>query len=269
MESTSEEGMRLSYPSVLAGGSKRPNYPSQDLQQTEGQHIEDYLDQSLHATNYTQQKSDMNIVQSVLKAPQHCRTPSDEQETCISDRTVDVACGALDHLLSISAESQNRGDSQTLYIPARPQLHTHIPGSNQDLNATLAQFRTKFQQVFGFVQTPLNKVQGRAADLVQELYRRQSETMRQGRYAAWMMIDVQNIIEAIVGIGWTGRNSGPSTLTGLRANLRFLSLPCTKCGPLRTTHEPCLLLVCMHASQVRSISARTPRAPPTPIRSLL
>ncbi|PVH67523.1 hypothetical protein DL98DRAFT_543069 [Cadophora sp. DSE1049] len=265
MESTSEESMRLRHPSV----PKRPNYPSQDLQQTEGQHIEVYLDQSLHATNYTQQKSDMNIVQSGLKAPQQCRTPSDEQETCISDRTVDVARGALDHLLSISPESQNIGDSQTLYIPARPQLHTHIPGSNQDLNATLAQFRTKFQQFFEFVQTPLNKVQDRAADLEQELYRRQGETMR--RCAAWMMIDAQNIIEAIAGIGWTGRNSGPSTLTGLRANIRFLhflSLRCTK-AQNAVPHGPLTNRASSWSACKPSISARTPRALRTPIRSLL
>jgi hypothetical protein len=126
-----------------------------------------------------------------LKTPQQRRTPSDGQEsgrpilaTTTSDRTVDVARGALDHLLSVSPGTQNEGDSQTLCIPARSQLHTHIPGSAQDLNATLAQFRTHFQQVFKFVQAPLNKLQDRATGLEQELYRRQSETMRLGRYAA-------------------------------------------------------------------------------------
>lgn len=121
--------------------------------------------------------------------------------TTASDRTVDIARGALDHLLSISPEIQSEGDSQSLCcIPARPQLHTHIPSSTQDLNAALAQFRTHFQQVFEFVQTPLNKLQDRTTDLEQELYRRRSEALRQGRYAAWMMSDIENILEAIEGI---------------------------------------------------------------------
>jgi hypothetical protein len=120
--------------------------------------------------------------------------------SCISDRTVDVARGALDHLLSISPDSQNGGDSQTICIPARPQIHTHMPAPTQDLNATLAQFRASFQQVFEFVQAALHNLQDRATGLEQELYRRRSETMRLGRYAAWMMIDIENIIEAVAGI---------------------------------------------------------------------
>lgn len=151
MESTSEEGITIMYPSDAVRGSRRPDYPSQV--QTERQN--DCLGaQSLHTTSDTQ-KSDINIVRPVLKAPQQCRTPSDKQESgqpmltpTASDRTVDVARGALDHLLSISPEVQSEGDSQSLCcIPARPQLHTHVPGSTQDLNATLAQFRTHFQQV--------------------------------------------------------------------------------------------------------------------------
>jgi hypothetical protein len=215
MESTSEEGIRISAPSALAAGSKRPCYPSKDLQQTEGQHIGDRLGQSLQTTNYTPQQSDINTVRSVSKAPRQRRIPSDEQEsgqpmlmtttpatveTCIGNRIVDVARGALDHVLSISPDSQNGGDSQTICIPARPQMHTHMPAPTQDLNATLAQFRASFQQVFEFVQAPLNNLQDRATGLEQELYRRQSETMRLGRYAAWMMIDIENIIEAIAGI---------------------------------------------------------------------
>lgn len=204
MESTSEDGITINYPSDAVRGSRRPDYPSRV--QTEGQN--DCLGaQSLHTTSDTQ-KSNINIVRPVLKAPQQRRTPSDEQEsgqpmltTTASDRTVDVARGALDHLLSISPEIQSEGDSHSLCcIPARPQLHTPIPGSSQDLNATLAQFRTHFQQAFEFVHAPLNKLQDRTRDLEQELYRRQSEVMRLGRYAAWMMIDIENILEAIEGI---------------------------------------------------------------------
>jgi hypothetical protein len=198
MESTSEEGITIIYPSDAVRGSRRLDYPSQV--QTERRN--DCLGaQSLHTTSDTQ-KSDINIVRSVLKAPQQCRTPSDKQESGQPMlTTVDVARGALDHLLSISPEIQSEGDSQSLCcIPARPQLHTHVPGSTQDLNATLAQFRTHFQQVFEFIQAPLNKLQDRTTDLEQELHRRRSEVMRLGRYAAWMMIDIENILEAIEGI---------------------------------------------------------------------
>ena len=144
MESTSEEGITIIYPSDAVRGSRRPDYPSQV--QTERQN-DCFGAQSLNTTSDIQtQKSDINIVRPVLKAPQQRRTPSDEQEsgqpmltTTASDRTVDVARGALDHLLSISPEIQSEGDSQSLCcIPTRPQLHTHIPGSTQDLNATLA-----------------------------------------------------------------------------------------------------------------------------------
>jgi hypothetical protein len=202
MEAMSEEVIAITYPSVATGDSNRPDYPSQE--QTGGQH--DCLAQSVHTTNYTPQSA-INVVRPILQAPQQRRTPRDGQEsarpiltTTTSDRTVDVARGALDHLLSFSPGSHNEGDSQTFCIPARPQLHTHIPGSAQDLNATLAQFRTHFQQVFEFVQAPLNKLQGRATGLEQELYRRQSETMRLGRYAAWMIMDVENIIDAVAEI---------------------------------------------------------------------
>jgi hypothetical protein len=193
MVSTSEEGIRISYPSVSTGGSKKPDYPSQDLKQIKGQHIGDYLGQSLYTTHYTQQQSDINIVRSVLKAPRQRRTSSDEQEsgqpvltttTPATVETVGIARGALDHLLSISPESQNGDNSQTICIPARPQLHNHIPGSTRDIHTTLAQFRTHFQQVFEFVQAPLNKLQDRATGLEQELSRRRSKTMRQGRYTA-------------------------------------------------------------------------------------
>lgn len=213
MESTSEESSRISNPSVLAEGSKTPGYQSQYLQQTKGQHIEDCLGQSLHTRNYTQ--SDINTVQSVPKAPRQRRTPSNEQEfsqpmlttttpttaeNCLRDRTVDLARSALGHLLSISPDSQNGGDSQTICIPTRPMMYTQIPSPTQDLNLAPTQFRTNFQQVFEFVQAPLNKLQDRATGLEQELYRRRSETMRLTRYATWMMIDVENIIEAISGI---------------------------------------------------------------------
>ncbi|PVH68491.1 hypothetical protein DL98DRAFT_542362 [Cadophora sp. DSE1049] len=201
METTSEEGIRISAPLVFA---------------TRGQHIGDRLGQSLQTTNYTPQQSDVNTVRSVSKAPRQRRIPGDEQsgqpmlmmttpatvETCIGNRIVivDVTRGALDHVLSTSPDSQNGGDSQTICIPARPQMHTHMPAPTQDLNTTLAQFRANFQQVFEFVQAPLNNLQDRATGLEQELYRRQSETMRLGRYATWMMIDIENIIEAIASI---------------------------------------------------------------------
>ncbi|KAH6667429.1 hypothetical protein B0J14DRAFT_676430 [Halenospora varia] len=193
--------------------SETPVYQSQYLQQTKGQHIEDSLGQSLHTRNYTQ--SDINTVQPVPKAPQQHRTPSNEPEfsqpmlttttpatakNYLRDRTVDLARGALGHLLSISPDSQYGGDSQTNCIPARPMMYTQIPSPTQDLNATLAQFRTSFQQVFEFVQMPLNKLQDRATSLEQELYRRRSETMILGRYTAWMMIDIESILETIAGI---------------------------------------------------------------------
>ncbi|KAH6668492.1 hypothetical protein B0J14DRAFT_166923 [Halenospora varia] len=211
MESTSDESSRIS--NVFAEGSETPVYQSQYLQQTKGQHIEDSLGQSLHTRNYTQ--SDINTVQPVPKAPQQHRTPSNEPEfsqpmlttttpatakNYLRDRTVDLARGALGHLLSISPDSQYGGDSQTNCIPARPMMYTQIPSPTQDLNATLAQFRTSFQQVFEFVQMPLNKLQDRATSLEQELYRRRSETMRLGRYTAWMMIDIESILETIAGI---------------------------------------------------------------------
>ena len=218
MEAISEEVIAITYPSVATGDSNRSEYSSQE--QTGGQH-----DCLAHTTNYTPQSAINNVVRPVLKAPQQRRTPSDGRESgrpistmTTSDRTVHVARGALDHLLSVSPESRNEGDSQTLCIPARPQLHTHIPGSTQDLNATLAQFRTHFQQVFEFVQAPLNKVQDRATGLEQELYR--SETMRLGRYAAWMMMDVENRSSCGDRSGYYGKNCWSKSQRQLKSVLR-------------------------------------------------
>ncbi|KAL5350947.1 hypothetical protein ACLOAV_004520 [Pseudogymnoascus australis] len=115
-------------------------------------------------------------------------------ETCISDRTVSGASGARDGLLSISSGSENEEGSQTSSISTMPQTPPRVPAPTQDLSATLA------QQVFELVQTSLVKDQVRAEVLQQELNRRQSETMRLGRYAACMMIDIKHITEAIAGI---------------------------------------------------------------------
>ena len=66
-------------------------------------------------------------------------------ENYLRDRTVDLARGALGHLLSISPDSQNGGDSQTICIPPRPTMYTQIPSTTQDLNAALTQFRNLFR----------------------------------------------------------------------------------------------------------------------------
>lgn len=204
-ESTSEESTNYSSHSIPAGGSRRQSFQSQNLQQGEEQNVS-----NLHAT--IQQQSNINTVRPILGA-QHGAF-SDEQEsglpmlrmtatpaiieTCISDRTVNVSRGVPDGLLSISSRTQNEEGSQEMCIPAR--MPPHIPAPTQDLNATLAQFRTNFQQVFDLVQAPLVKDRVRATDLEQELSRRQNDTMRLGSYAACMMIDIKDITEAIASI---------------------------------------------------------------------
>ena len=229
VKSTSVEGIGISGPSVHAARSNLHGYPYEDSQQIEGQRNGNCLSQLLHMKKYIQRQSDVNIVRSVLNAPQQRRTSSDEQEfgqptlelstasatvePRISNRTVEVACRALERLMSIFPDSQNGSGSQTISVPPRPQLLSHTPaqaidagmvvcGSDmtQDLNTTLSQFRASFQQVFEFVQAPLNDLRDRVTGLEQELNQKRSETMHLGRCAAWTIIDMKNLMEAIAGM---------------------------------------------------------------------
>lgn len=193
LESASEEGIRISGPSILAWG--------QGLQHGEEPNIGNCLGQSLYTT--TEQQSDTSTVRSISRA-QHQTQPMLEMattpatvETCISDKAVDDSRGALDYVLPFSLDSRKGGGSQAIWSPARPQLHTHTPAPTQDLNAALAQPRTSFQQVFQYGQAPLNTLKDLATGLEQEPYRTQNETMRLGRS---MMIDVETIIGAAASI---------------------------------------------------------------------
>ncbi|KFY01492.1 hypothetical protein O988_02714 [Pseudogymnoascus sp. VKM F-3808] len=207
LESTSEECTKMSDHSVLAGASKRKGHHSQRLQQAE-----DCSGPPLQT--FTQQQSDTDTVRPVSTAQPGA--PSHEQEscqpmlntmtpaiieTCISDRIVNGTRGVRDGPLS---GSENEEGSQTSCIPAMPQTPPRIPAPTQNLSASLA------QQVFELVQASLvedqvraevlEQDQVRAEVLEQELNRRRIGTMRIGRYAACMMMDIKHITEAIAGI---------------------------------------------------------------------
>ncbi|KFY65880.1 hypothetical protein V496_02279 [Pseudogymnoascus sp. VKM F-4515 (FW-2607)] len=186
---TSDEGIRICGPPVLDGGSKKPNYTSQGLRQVGELNIGSCLSQSSHTTQHDEQESGPPMVQMTTK-PATAGTP-------IRDRAVDVARGALDHVLPVSPDSQNGDGSRTTCTPVTPQLQTHTLAPPQDLNATLTKFRTFAQQVYEHVQAPLSTLENRATDLEQKIYRTRNETMRLELCPA---IDVENIIGALASI---------------------------------------------------------------------
>ncbi|KFY67484.1 hypothetical protein V496_01555 [Pseudogymnoascus sp. VKM F-4515 (FW-2607)] len=141
----SDEGMRICGPPVR-WGSKKPSYTSQGLQQVEELNIGSCLGQSFHTTQHDEQESGPPMVQMTTK-PATVETP-------IRVRAVDVARGALDHVLPISPDSQNGDGSRTTCTPAMPQLHTQILAPPQDLNAAFSQLHSLAQQVYEHVQAP-------------------------------------------------------------------------------------------------------------------
>ena len=93
--------------------------------------------------------------------------------------------------------------SQMISVLSEVRLPTHSPEQINNpenvvytrnvqrvLNPTLAQILYNFQQTFEFSQ---NRIRNHLQGVGQELKRSQSETISLGRYAAWMMIDIENI----------------------------------------------------------------------------
>jgi translation initiation factor 2B subunit (eIF-2B alpha/beta/delta family) len=104
-----------------------------------------------------------------------------------------------------------------IYVPPGARLSSHSPAQatnaaevvcareiQQGTKPTLTQFLDNFQQVFESAQASINSLREHVKGLEEELKRSRSETISLGRYAAWMMIDVENMIEANAALEASG-----------------------------------------------------------------